>query len=85
MKAGTPVAVEEGGAATGEDFALAPGGVIQGKVTWADSGKPAQYLAIRVYTPEGVLAAEGQHLGQSCDGGWRLHRHRHCRPAGTSS
>jgi hypothetical protein len=58
VKAGTPVAVEEGGAATGKDFALAPGGVIQGKVTWADSGKPAQYFAIRVYTPEGVLAAK---------------------------
>jgi hypothetical protein len=58
VKAGTPVAVEEGGAATGKDFALAPGGVIQGRVTWADSGKPVPYFAIRVYTQGGVLAAK---------------------------
>jgi hypothetical protein len=68
VKSGTPVAVDEGGTATGRHFALAPGGVIQGKVTWADSGKPVPYFAIRVYTSAGVLAAKDNALARSARG-----------------
>jgi protocatechuate 3,4-dioxygenase beta subunit len=57
VKSGAPVIVEEGSVVTGKDFALAPGGVVRGKVTWTDSGKPVPYFAIRVYTQGGVLAA----------------------------
>jgi len=55
---GTPIDVVAGADTGGKDFALAPGGTIQGMVTLAGSGKPVEFFRIKVYTNAGVFAAE---------------------------
>lgn len=56
--AGSPIAVTAGSIHTGVDFALAPGGRIQGSITGAD-GAPLQNITVDVYNSQGIHLTSG--------------------------